>query len=177
MELIEFIKSLEGICPSESGLRNTGFEGRHLDIIRKGYRLTTKDKKNEWSELGIIGKLVDSFDVSYLSFNYYRFKNEINQADNLYFFCTSSYSLIGLNKSSGEIMEIDTDEFETLNRCAKDGESFLKALLVFLELESSRLQNLVEMNDELANSKCYNECVEAAGGTMYRNFYKQIIFP
>ncbi|MEP6612127.1 MAG: hypothetical protein ABJA76_09595 [Mucilaginibacter sp.] len=176
MTLEQYIQSLQNIKPSEKKLLQSGFTEVPLHII-KNYVLEKKgnaDINHNFPD-SLIFNLFNTYDTWYLRFADFTFNREIVERDGLFIFGDSSSSELCFKSFDSEVMEIDHDEHTVLEYCAKDTESFLKALLFIFELYALRFQNLADVGDDIVNQKCLNDCVEAAGGIRYKRFYRDII--
>jgi hypothetical protein len=175
MQLNDFITQLESLKPSSDLLLKNGFTNIPNDIT-KNYVL---DRKREaignYSNHGIISELFHDYDTQYISFGDFNFYKEIKSVNNYFIFAGSSDSELVFENPYSEVVEYDREEWSVLTYCAKDTEAFLKALLPLFDMYSLRLQKLISRKDNDANVEYLEKCIQAAGGSKYKRFYKNII--
>jgi hypothetical protein len=123
----------------------------------------------------LIFELFKTYDPLYLRFGDFSFYNDISQSKGLFIFAGSSSSYLTFKNSDSKVIEYDRDEWAFLNYCAKNTTAFLQALLPMFEMYSLRFQKIIDSDDEKINNEYLEKCVQAAGGSKYKRFYKNII--
>jgi hypothetical protein len=175
MQLDDFIKQLEDLKPSEDLLLKNGFTNIPYDIIKNYVLDRKKETHKNYNTDGIIGELFNDYDTQYITFGDFNFYKEIKNINGYFVFAGSSDSELAFENPESEVIEYDHEEWSVLTYCAKDTESFLKALLPLFDMYSLRLQKLISRKDKEVNERYLEKCIQSAGGSKYKRFYKNII--
>ena len=175
MQLSDFIRQLESLKPFTDLLLKNGFSKIPNDIT-KNYILDRRPEAlSNYNNHGIISELFHDYDTQYISFGDFNFYKEIKNVNNYFVFAGSSGSELVFENTDSEVVEYDREEWSVLTYCAKDTEAFLKALLPLFDMYSLRLQKLISREDKNITEEYLEKCVQAAGGSKYKRFYKSVI--
>ncbi|MES2649399.1 MAG: hypothetical protein V4717_21155 [Bacteroidota bacterium] len=178
MIIDDFLKQLQSLAPNPVALEKSGFTSGFIAKIIKAYNLERKREQNvDFTKQGNpIIELVNQYDAHLIKFGDYSFNSIIEAENSCKVFCTGSSTSLGIVDDTGSVIEFSFDDYTVLQYCASDSSAFLQALLIYLELKSLRLQNIIDPKDNQKNQEFLDKCVAAAGGIGYFNFYKSLIF-
>lgn len=178
MDASEFKKSLENCVPGIEDLAKVGLLSDEVDELRRSFFIIKRKERLERIGLpGQLGELFKNYDPSNVEIGMLKFDLEPHKKNSSWVIGQVEADLLVVDTVSGEVCVEDLTSVQKhiLWRCAKDGQSFLAAMLLAACFLGRCLHDERLASDKLQRNSCVDECVIAAGGELYRPFYQMLI--
>ena len=172
MNAEKFKIELERLMPTVERLESIGFTNNEIiNQLRGGY-LFEKKIVGGYNFKDPILDIITNYEVSKLSVRNisFRSKDDILTNDKYIFFGNYDSSLLAINKSTNEIVEIDwMDVNYVISHCAASSDQFLDCI-IYLERNKG-----FNSDETLSSNYLCENLMKMAGGEKYALFYKNIL--
>lgn len=177
MKALEFVQKLESAAPSIEVLESAGLSEEQARDFRSSFIATKRSSIAPCiDELGELGCLYESFDVSQLVVGMFRFLDRPNEAPSSWLVGFVEADYVVADKTSRRLYVVDSSSPEhVIWMVASNGDAFLEALAEAAEYLAKTAVDEQFWNDPKEAAACVNRSVAAAGGEEFRSFYEMLI--
>jgi len=169
-----FADELRQLAPPAEKLAEKGISSEGIEREQKSY-LCVEKKGLERQDDPILD-LITRYDLSSVEIGMVRFVDEAVQQDGSIYIGEFEVDPILMDITSKEIYVVDRDAHNhIMSWCARNGDSFLDALIIAERRLSRCGIDYALSNDQVAACEIASDCAKVAGGTKYLNFYKTLV--
>lgn len=176
MNIDNFVLKLRKLKPSRESFERLGYPPDLIEKRTMAYeclQLRSKKKSNVSNE---ILDLLYSYDCSNIEIGIVSFTNNVQEEENFFIIGSAESDLLTLSKITLEVNVVDCQDLDWIIwPCASNGEFFLNAILLAAEFFSMRVDNPSLSDNHKFTHKYVLQCVDAAGGDKYEEFYKTLL--
>ena len=174
MDAQKFVNELRQLAPPSEKLAEKGVSPEGIERALKSYLCVEKEGLELQGDP--ILDLITRYDLSSVEIGMVRFADEPIQLDGSMYIGEVEVDPILMDISSREIYVVDRDAHNHIMwRCARNGDSFLDALIIAERYLSRCWYDDTLSNDQVAACEVAGDCARAAGGTKYLGFYKMLV--